>query len=105
MLEVKDLKVYFNTETNPIKAVDGVSFEVHRGKTCALVGESGCGKSVSALSLARLLPEQSVRYAGGSVMFKGRSVQEMDTHELRSLRGAGIAYIYQEPASSPNPVF
>jgi oligopeptide/dipeptide ABC transporter ATP-binding protein len=106
LLSVSDLKVYFRTgdEARPVKAVDGVSFAIREGETVALVGESGSGKSVTALSLARLLPGAAY-VAGGSVRFDGEEVLAMDDRRLRDLRGGRIAYIFQEPATSLNPVF
>jgi oligopeptide/dipeptide ABC transporter ATP-binding protein len=106
LLTVRDLKVYFRTgdEARPVKAVDGVNLAIREGETVALVGESGSGKSVTALSLARLLPGAAY-VAGGSVKFEGEEVLTMDDRRLRQLRGGRIAYIFQEPATSLNPVF
>ncbi len=105
LLEVRDLRTYFGSEANPIRSVDGVSFSVRAGKTVALVGESGCGKSITALSLARLVPEPPGRYVSGEVLFQGRDVLRMTRPELEDLRGRRISYIFQEPANSLNPVF
>lgn len=104
LLSVSDLHVYFRTRTEPIRAVDGVSFDIAGGETVALVGESGCGKSVTALALTRLVPVPGY-YAGGAVMFGGRDVRQLDLSELSRLRGAEISYIFQEPSQSLNPVF
>ena len=106
LLTVSDLKVYFRTgdDARPVKAVDGVSFSIREGETAALVGESGSGKSVTALSLGRLLPGAGY-LAGGSIAFEGEDVMAMDEARLRKLRGGRIAYIFQEPATSLNPVF
>jgi ABC-type dipeptide/oligopeptide/nickel transport system ATPase component len=105
LLEVKNLKVTFATEEGEVKAVDDVSFSIEKGETVALVGESGSGKSVTALSLARLVPSPPVRYDGGSIFFEGKDVLMMTKKSLQSLRGGKIAYIFQEPSTSLNPVF
>ena len=88
-----------------VRAVDGVSFRVRRGETVALVGESGCGKSVTALSLARLVPQPPGVYEGGQILYQGRDVLNMDESALRRLRGKEISYVFQEPGESLNPVF
>jgi oligopeptide/dipeptide ABC transporter ATP-binding protein len=85
--------------------VDGVSFSIPEATTVALVGESGSGKSVTALSLARLVPEPPGYYAGGKVLYRGQNVLEMSRRELQSLRGGEIAYVFQDPANALNPVF
>jgi ABC-type dipeptide/oligopeptide/nickel transport system ATPase component len=90
---------------DPLKAVDGISFGMDAGETLAVVGESGSGKSVSALALTRLLAAPPARYVSGKIDFEGRDVMQMSERELRELRGAQIAYIFQEPGSSLNPVF
>lgn len=105
LLEVEDLRTYFRAGAEPVRAVDGVSFAVRQGETVALVGESGCGKSVTALSLARLVSQPPGYYAGGRVVFAGRDVLAMGEDELRRLRGKEISYVFQEPAESLNPVF
>ena len=104
LLDVDQLSVFFRTRTEPIRAVSGVSFAVAPGETVALVGESGCGKSVTALALTRLIAEPGY-VAGGTIRFAGRDVLAMDPARLRRIRGAEIAYIFQEPATSLNPVF
>jgi oligopeptide/dipeptide ABC transporter ATP-binding protein len=104
LLSVNDLRVYFRTRTEPIRAVDGVSFDIAGGETAALVGESGSGKSVTALALTRLVPVPGY-YAGGAVLFNGRDVLKLDLSGLSRLRGAEISYIFQEPSQSLNPVF
>ena len=105
LLRVRDLAVQFGDPARPVRAVDGVSFEVRAGEVVALVGESGCGKSVTALALARLLPEPAARYAGGTIEVLGRDVLAASDAALRALRGASIAYVFQEPAAALNPVF
>ncbi len=104
ILAVNRLSVCFRTRTEPIMAVSDVSFDVAPGETVALVGESGCGKSVSALALTRLVAEPGY-VAGGAIRFAGCDVLAMDRSRLRRLRGAEIAYIFQEPSNSLNPVF
>ncbi|MCX6994026.1 MAG: ABC transporter ATP-binding protein [Kiritimatiellaeota bacterium] len=104
LLNVDQLSVFFRTRTEPVRAVNGVSFSVAPGETVALVGESGCGKSVTALALTRLVAKPGY-VAGGNIRFAGRDVLAMDPAQLRQMRGAEIAYIFQEPATSLNPVF
>ena len=104
MLDVDQLSVFFRTRTEPVRAVNGVAFTVAPGETVALVGESGCGKSVTALALTRLVAAPGY-VAGGSIRFAGRDVLAMGQEQLRQMRGADIAYIFQEPAASLNPVF
>mgnify|MGYP003586301389 CR=1 FL=1 len=104
LVRVNDLRVYFGARERPARAVDGLSFEVHAGETVALVGESGGGKSVAALALARLNPEPPAWYAGGQILFRGRDVLTMGEGDLRRLRGRGMAYVFQEPAQALNPV-
>lgn len=100
LLEIQDLQLDFG----PVRVVDGVSLTVEAGRTLALVGESGCGKSVTALSVARLLPSPPVRYAGGSVRLAGREVLALRESELRTLRGGVVGYVFQDPGASLNPV-
>ena len=104
LLEVRDLRTSFFTDAGEVRAVDGVSFAVEPGKLMGLVGESGSGKTVSVLSVMRLLPE-SARVVGGAVMFEGRDLLELSEPEMRAVRGAKIAMIFQEPMTSLNPVF
>jgi len=103
VLEVQDLKAYFFTSAGVIKAVDGVSFNVERGKTLGLVGESGSGKSVTALSILRLISEPG-RIAGGRVLLNGRDLAGLTDAEMRSVRGAQVSMIFQEPMTALNPV-
>ncbi|UCE83540.1 MAG: ABC transporter ATP-binding protein [Deltaproteobacteria bacterium] len=105
LLIVKDLKVYFDTDQGMAKAVDGVSFRVGQGETVCLVGESGCGKTVSALSILGLLPQPPAQIAGGKVFFKGRDLLELEQKDLREVRGREISMVFQEPMTSLNPVF
>ena len=103
VLDVSDLRVSFASAEGPVRAVDGVDFGVNRGETVALVGESGCGKSVSAMALARLVTAAGVRVTG-RIQLNGENVLEMDDRRLRSIRGPAIAYVFQDPAGSLNPV-
>jgi oligopeptide/dipeptide ABC transporter ATP-binding protein len=105
LLEVEDLRTYFRVGPEPVRAVDGVSFGVREGETVALVGESGCGKSATALSLMRLLPEPPASYEGGRIRYAGRDVLALSERELLDVRGNEVAYVFQEPATSLNPVF
>jgi oligopeptide/dipeptide ABC transporter ATP-binding protein len=105
LLEVQNLRVSFFTDEGEVRAVDGVSFSIRKGETLALVGESGCGKSVTALSLARLVATPPGVYKGGEIRLEGEDVLKMDKRRLRAIRGAKISYIFQEPATSLNPVF
>ena len=104
LLNVSDLRVYFQTEAGILKAVDGVSFEIAAGETLGLVGESGCGKSVTAYSILKLLPSPPARYEGGEISFRGESLLELDDRALRRVRGNLISMIFQEPMSSLNPI-
>ena len=104
LLEVRDLRTYFHTEEGVARAVDGVSFAVGRGQTLGLVGESGCGKSVSAFSIMRLVPDPPGRIEAGQILLRGRDLLALDEEEMRRVRGDDIAMIFQEPMTSLNPV-
>lgn len=104
LLEVSNLKVNFNTAAGIVKAVDGVSFTVDRGETLGLVGESGCGKSVTALSLLRLIPNPPGEIRDGKVLWEGRDLLKLPLPELIGIRGREIGIIFQEPLTSFNPV-
>jgi oligopeptide/dipeptide ABC transporter ATP-binding protein len=104
LLEVIDLHTQFSTRAGIVRAVDGVSWDVAEGETVALVGESGCGKSVSALSIMRLVAPPAGRIAGGRIFFKGRDLLALSEEEMRRIRGREIAMIFQEPMTSLNPV-
>ncbi len=104
LLEVCDLVSAFDTDAGRVVAVDGVSFSVERGKTLGIVGESGCGKSVSAFSITRLLPQPFGRILGGRVLFEGRDLVSLPDAELRKIRGKEIGMIFQEPMTALNPV-
>jgi peptide/nickel transport system ATP-binding protein len=105
LLEVRNLQTRFATEGGEFPAVDGVSFTLEAGRTLGLVGESGCGKSVTALSIMGLVPQPPGRIAGGEVRFEGRDLLELDAAGMRALRGERMAMIFQEPMSSLNPAF
>jgi oligopeptide/dipeptide ABC transporter ATP-binding protein len=104
LLEVRNLKTTFLTSGGVVRAVDGVSWDVQEGETVALVGESGCGKSVSALSIMRLVALPAGRIEGGEVLFKGRDLLKLTEEEMRHVRGREIAMVFQEPMTSLNPV-
>jgi ABC-type dipeptide/oligopeptide/nickel transport system ATPase component len=105
LLDVRDLSISFQTDAGLTEATRGVSFQLNRGETLAIVGESGSGKSVTALALTRLLPEPPARYTSGAILWQNRDVLAMRAEELRKIRGGQIAYIFQEPSTSLNPVF
>ena len=105
MLEIEDLTINFRTEKGEVCAVDSVSFSVANGETVAIVGESGSGKSVTALSLTRLLPQPPARIVRGEVLLDRQPLLRQSIGELRKIRGKQIAYVFQEPATSLNPVF
>jgi len=105
LLDVKNLHVSFFTDEGEVRAVDGISFSIKKGETLALVGESGCGKSVTALALAKLVSTPPGVYKGGEILLDGDDVLTMSKDRLRAIRGAKISYIFQEPATSLNPVF
>jgi oligopeptide/dipeptide ABC transporter ATP-binding protein len=104
LLEVKNLQTHFVTRGGVVRAVDDVSWDVDAGETVALVGESGCGKSVSALSIMRLVAAPAGRIVGGAILFKGRELLRLSEEEMRQVRGREIAMVFQEPMTSLNPV-
>ncbi len=104
VLDVKNLQTVFFTNSGLFKAVDDISFSVRRGETLAIVGESGCGKSVTALSIMRLVPDPPGRIVGGSVALEGTDLLGLDEAEMRAIRGNRISMIFQEPMTSLNPV-
>ncbi len=105
LLKVEDLATYFFTRHGIVKAADGVSFSLQRGETMGLVGESGCGKSVTCLSILRLVPETAGRIVGGRILFDGEDLLSKSEAEMRKIRGKKIAIILQDPMTSLNPVF
>jgi len=104
LLQVRDLKTYFYTDAGVVKAVDGVSYDLKGGETLGLVGESGCGKSVSALSILRLIANPPGKIVGGEIFFEGKDLLKISEKEIRNIRGNHIAMIFQEPMTSLNPV-
>jgi len=105
ILEVKDLQTHFFTRRGVIKAVDGVSFTLREGETLGLVGESGCGKTITSLSIIRLVPKPAGRIVGGEIIFDGEDLLDKDEREMREIRGKRISMILQDPMTSLNPVF
>ena len=104
LLEIHNLSVRFRTENGTVDAVKNVSFSMKEGDSLAIVGESGSGKSVTALSLTRLIPTPPAEYTNGKILFLGRDILKMTPGQIRLVRGGGIAYVFQEPATSLNPV-
>ncbi|MCY4138249.1 MAG: ABC transporter ATP-binding protein [Rhodobacteraceae bacterium] len=104
LLEVEDLHVHFVTSRGVVRAVEGISYKVESGETVAIVGESGCGKSVSSLAIMGLLPKPTGKVVGGRILFEGRNLLDLTQDEMREIRGRDIAMIFQEPMTSLNPV-
>jgi len=104
LLEMKNLKVYFVADGKELKAVDDVSYYVNEGETLGIVGESGCGKSVSSMAILRLLDSPPAKYAGGEILFEGRDLLKISNDEMRKIRGNEISVIFQEPMTSLNPI-
>ena len=105
VLQVKGLKTYYYTEEGVVPAVDGLDFEVEPGETFAIVGESGCGKSVTSLSILRLIPSPPGKIIDGEIIYHGQDLVKKSEREMRSIRGNDISMIFQEPMTSLNPVF
>src|ERR1700704_5167029 len=103
LLEVKDLRTYFDTEDGEVKAVDGISFQLMRGETLGIVGESGSGKSVTNLSILRLIPSPPGRIVSGEIRFDGTDILSLTKDQVRAIRGRRIAMIFQDPMTSLNP--
>jgi oligopeptide/dipeptide ABC transporter ATP-binding protein len=105
LLEIDGLQTNFFTDAGTVRAVDGVSLKVRKGETLGVVGESGCGKSVTALSILRLIPDPPGKIVKGRILLKGRNLLDLPENEMRKVRGASISMIFQEPMTSLNPVF
>ncbi|MBU6399881.1 MAG: ABC transporter ATP-binding protein [Verrucomicrobia bacterium] len=105
LLEIRNLQLEFGIGPTALRAVNGVSLTLAAGETLCLVGESGCGKSVTALSIARLVPSPPARYVGGEILLNGKDVLRMNKADLRGIRGGVVSYVFQEPSASLNPVF
>ena len=103
-LDVRNLKVSFSTPQGKLSAVNGINFQLHRGETLALVGESGCGKTVTALSILRLLPEPTAKITNGEIIFSGNNLLSLNSKQMRKIRGEEISMIFQDPMTSLNPV-
>ena len=104
MLEVKELKTIFSTQDGVVNAVNDISFSLQSGEAIGIVGESGCGKSVSMLSIMRLIPNPPGKIVGGEVFFQGRDILKMNQHDLQDMRGNQISMVFQDPLTSLNPV-
>src|SRR6266704_2895304 len=104
LVEIKNLSLEFGSGRHAVRALDDVSLTLEAGETVCLVGESGCGKSLTALSIARLVTSPPARYVGGEILLNGRDVLRMSKSELREIRGGVISYVFQEPGASLNPV-
>ena len=105
LLQVKNLQTSFFTPEGEVRAIDGVSFEIGEGKTIGLVGESGCGKSVTSLSIMRLIPSPPGKIVGGEILYRGRDLLKLNNEEMRKIRGNEISMIFQEPMTSLKPGF
>ncbi|MDR3121217.1 MAG: ABC transporter ATP-binding protein [Clostridiales bacterium] len=104
ILEIKNLRTHFHTKAGPLKAVDGLSYHVYKGESVGVVGESGCGKSISAMSVLRLIPNPPGEIVSGEILFNGQDLLKLTEQEMREIRGNRIAMIFQEPSASLNPV-
>src|SRR5438067_12081897 len=105
LLDVRGLKTHFFTDEGIVRAVDGVDLYINKGETLGVVGESGCGKSVTALSIMRLIPQPPGRIVEGSITYNGRNLLDLSPSQMRKIRGKEISMIFQEPMTSLNPVF
>ncbi len=105
LIEVNNLKTHFFTEEGVVKAVDGVDFSIKPGETVGIVGESGCGKSVTSLSIMRLVESPPGRIVDGEILFEGKDLTKLSEKEMRKIRGNDISMIFQEPMTSLNPVY
>ena len=105
LIKVRDLRTSFFTPEGEVRAIDGISFEIGEGKTLGLVGESGCGKSVTSLSIMRLIASPPGKIVGGEIFYRGRDLLKLKNEQMRKIRGNEISMIFQEPMTSLNPVF
>ena len=105
LLEIQNLKLDFGADAGAVRVIDGVSLAIGAGETVCLVGESGCGKTVTALSIAKLVPTPPAHYVGGEILLNGSDVLSMSPRELRGIRGGVVSYVFQEPGAALNPVF
>ena len=105
LLEVRNLKTYFFTDEGTVRAVDGVDLHIDKGETLGVVGESGCGKSVTALSIMKLIPQPPGKIVEGVIRYDGQDLVSMPANQMRQIRGNDIAMVFQEPMTSLNPVF
>jgi len=105
LLEIRDLKTWFYTDEGIVKAVNGVNLKIGKGETLGIVGESACGKSVTAFSIMQLIPDPPGKIVGGQILFEGKDIVQLDNDGMREIRGNDIAMIFQEPMTSLNPVF
>src|SRR3989454_8919092 len=105
LLDVKGLKTHFFTDEGVVRAVDGIDLYINKGETLGVVGESGCGKSVTALSIMRLIPQPPGRIVEGSINYDGKNLLDLSPAQMRKIRGKEISMIFQEPMTSLNPVF
>src|SRR5690554_2135012 len=104
LLQIQRLKTYFHTEHGTVKSVDGVDFHIHQGESVALVGESGCGKSITSLSIMGLVPAPAGEIVDGEINFAGKDLLKLSSSEMRGIRGDGISMVFQEPMTSLNPL-
>src|SRR5712691_9332187 len=105
LLQVEDLRTYFHSSRGIVRAVDGVGFSLDKGRTLAIVGESGCGKSMTALSILQLVPEPAGYIESGRILYRGQDLLDYTVDDMRTIRGSEISMIFQEPMTSLNPVF
>src|SRR5882757_8868608 len=105
LLEIKNLKMDFGKNADALRAIDDVSFTIGAGETVCLVGESGCGKTVTALSIAKLVPTPPANYIDGEILLNGQDTLKMSARELQQIRGGVVSYVFQDPGASLNPVF
>src|SRR6202047_1482373 len=105
LLDIRGLKTHFRTDDGMVQSVDGVSIRIDRGETVCVVGESGCGKTVTALSVLKLIPMPPGKIVGGRILWRGRDLVPLGAHEMQKIRSKEIAIVFQEPMTSLNPVY